>query len=359
MSQQVAEFRWENDGWGGLARLFLHVLSLEFAALLLDALMMSFRIVAGTALLALTFGTACGDDGPTGAGGDGVTRLNVQLTDAPGDVEAVWVELVRVYLQGGDGPVDLLAEPTELIEITELVGTSVLLVEDLEVASGSYGQLRFVIGDAVLEASDGTVYVLGDAQHPDGLVATGGLQCPSCQQSGIKVVLPGGELDLEEGDVTITLDFDVSETFGHKAGNSGRWVMRPKMHGTWLAGEPVFGPAARGLVRLADGVEVPACPAGTPRGLSDFVPLATATTLLDGDGLPLLRTGTTGVDGSFIIGPLAPDSYDLGYLGTLELEGADLNFEASVSPQQVAVTETDAIGVVYDVTSATCDPVGG
>ena len=301
---------------------------------------------------------ACSDD-PTDPGPDASARLNVLLTDAPGDVSAVWVEIVRVYLQGGDGPVDLLPAPTDLIELTELVENAVTLVEDVEVAPGTYGQLRFVLGDAVLEADDGTVYVLGDAEHPDGLTATGQLQCPSCQQSGLKVILPGGELELEEGETTVTLDFDVSQSFGHRAGNSGRWVMSPTVHGTWLAGGPSMGPGVSGAVTLASGVEIPACPAGTPRGLEDFVPLATAATLEDDAGQPLVRSGTTRSDGSFSIGPLAPDTYLLGYLGELELEAAELEFTASVTPAQALIAAAGVADVAYEITSAVCRATGG
>ena len=314
--------------------------------------MITQRATALLLLLALAVG-ACSDD-PTDPGANAPTRLNVMLTDAPGDVSAVWVEIVRVYLQGGDGPIDLLAEPTELIELTELVGTAVILAEDVDVAPGTYGQLRFVLGDAVLEADDGSVYVLGDAEHPDGLTATGQLQCPSCQQSGLKVILPSDEFELQGGETTVTLDFDVSQSFGHKAGNSGRWVMRPTIHGTWLAGGPSTGPGVSGQVTLASGVEIPSCPAGAPRGLEDFVPLATAVTLVDDAGLPLVRTGTTSSDGVFTLGPLAPDAYLLGYFGALELEGADLEFTASVTPAQALIGEVGVADVVYEITSAVC-----
>ncbi|MBT8338044.1 MAG: DUF4382 domain-containing protein [Gemmatimonadetes bacterium] len=314
-----------------------------------------FTAFALSAALLLT-ASACDDD-PTQPG-DGDARLNVLLTDAPGDVAAAWLQIDRVYLQGGDERVELLTEPTDLIEVTELVGTAVPLVEDFGLEPGTYGQLRFVIGGAVLESEDGTVYVLGDVAHPDGLEAGGDLHCPSCQQSGIKVTLPGDELELGDGETTVTLDFDVSQSFGHRAGNSGRWIMRPVIHGTWIEGGPVLGPGVRGQVNFATGVAVPACPAGTARSVEDFVPQATATTLVDGDGLALVRTGVTAADGTFVLGPLAADTWDLGFLATLELEGADLLFEASASPTQAVIVDSDVTGVTYTVTAATCVPTG-
>lgn len=315
------------------------------------------RLLAPAALILALASTACTSDGLT-PGGDGA-RLTVRLTDAPGDVAAVWVEINRIYLQGDEGAVDLLDEPTDLIELTELVGTSVVLAEDVELEPGSYGQLRFVIGGAVLEAKDGTVYSLDGAQHPGGLPATGQLHCPSCQQSGLKVILPGDEFELEEGETTVTLDFDVSESFGHRAGNSGRWIMRPTIHGTWVAGGNEMGALVEGSVALGQDVVIPECPAGQARSLQDFVPRATSTTVVDGEGALLVRNGVTGQEGGFVLGPLPADTWELGYLPALELEGGDLVFEATVTPGQVVIGTETVTGVSYTITSATCGPTGG
>ena len=46
--------------------------------------------------------TSCLDDEPTGPK-DGKASLSVFLTDAPGDVNRVWVELIGITAQGGEG----------------------------------------------------------------------------------------------------------------------------------------------------------------------------------------------------------------------------------------------------------------
>ncbi|MFO8175236.1 MAG: DUF4382 domain-containing protein [Longimicrobiales bacterium] len=76
---------------------------------------------AGSALILTLALVACesGDD-PMDLQ-DGEARLSVYLTDAPGDVEAVWVDIEEITLQGEDGPVVLLNESTGLIELTDLV----------------------------------------------------------------------------------------------------------------------------------------------------------------------------------------------------------------------------------------------
>jgi hypothetical protein len=256
------------------------------------------RLVVLTALLFSL--AACQDDKVTGPSNDAAT-LSIFLTDAPGDVEAVWVELLGLTAQGGEGgPVELLSEPTELILLTDLVGTVQFLSLNTDLDPTNFSQLRLVIGDAVLEASDGTVYVKGDPELPAGLEADdlGDLHCPSCSQSGMKVKIPNDGMDLEEGASALVLDFDVSQSFGHKAGNSGKWVMSPVIHGS------LIGDA-------------------------------------DGDGKILDDLGLT-----------------KAITGTLTLGIDQLVFAADVNPGQVSISGEDVSGVTYSITSALCQPTG-
>lgn len=322
------------------------------------------RLLPATACaLAVTLGAvACDDSEPTSpTPGDGMTSLSVLLTDAPGAVAAVWVDISEIYLQGDDGAVVLLDEPTGLIEITELVGTSQTLVSDAEVDASSYGQLRMVVAAAVLETESGDVYTLGGAEHPDGLESTGNLMCPSCAQSGLKVVIPN-DIELEEGAAALLLDFDVAQSFGHQAGNSGMWIMRPVVHATLVADEngdgiPDIEQAGSivGTVALADGVVLPECPAGTPRSVQDFVPTATAQTLVDDEGGAIVRTGAMLDGGGFVMSYLTPDTYTLGYQAELDLGTATFAFTASVDPTEATVTDGEFDGVAYTITAATCE----
>ena len=214
-----------------------------------------------------------------------------------------------------------------------------------------------VLGAAILLAEDGGVYVMGDPEPwPEGLgEATGELHCPSCAQSGLKVKIPGDEVVLAEGEASMVLDFDVAQSFGHKAGASGRWVMKPTIHGTLIGGGGTADPTGsiEGTVVLGADVTIPACPEGTPRGLTDFVPEATGA-LPDGDGSPIMRTGVVSGDGTFSIGPLAVDTYALGYQMQFDFTGASLQFGATVEPTTAEVTGGAFGGVVYTITSATC-----
>lgn len=66
----------------------------------------------------------------------------------------------------------------------------------------------------------------------------GVLQTPSFDQSGLKVNLPQGELELEGESTTWLVDFDVAESFGQEAGGSGQWVMNPVITGTAVESDP-------------------------------------------------------------------------------------------------------------------------
>jgi hypothetical protein len=304
------------------------------------------RRLAALAVLALT---ACGD-GNTGPSSMNVTLL---LTDAPGDVESVWVNILHAYIRGEGEQIDLLDGPTGLIELTELAEAPTTLAAGVELPPGTYNELRFVIGEAVLETMDGDVFSKDGAELPESeLEVTGFLHCPSCSQSGLKVKLPE-QLALEDGGFVVMADFDVSQSFGKERGNSNRWVMHPVIHASALES----GGGITGTVAPDTDVTLPECPAGTPHELDVFVPTATAQTLTDGDSNPVVRTGTTETDGTFAIDFLAPDTYTLWYEEEIEVADHVLSLTASVSQPEAAVTAGVTVdGVAYTITEVVCVP---
>jgi hypothetical protein len=331
---------------------------------------------------------------------DGMSRVNVFLADGPGSVEAVWLQFDQIYLISIDGAeegriVELLDEPTDLIEVTELVDTVKALALSVPVEPGVYNELRLILGGAVLETEEGKVYAFGGAEHPDGLPTTGQLQCPSCSSSGLKVVF---DVELEEGTGDIVLDFDVGQSFGHMAGRSGRWIMRPiiralhdkhdrgdrdddddddddgddddgddddgdddddKDHGH--GGDQDRFASIRGEIVLASGVTVPQCPAGRPRFRTAFMPTATAKTLNNADGTDMVATGHVGFDDGefeFKIWRLKADTWTLGFEEetTVSDAGHKLVWDATVAPAEVALEAGEkAEDVVYTITSVTCE----
>lgn len=321
-----------------------------------DTLRTTARRGACVALLAaLPLLGACDETTPTGNDGlSDETRVSVYLTDAPGDVDSVWVQVDDVVLVGDEGQVSLLDEPTELLNVTALQDSATALVEGQEIEPGTYGQLRFIIGGAVLQTTDEEVYT-SNAEHPHDLESTGTLHCPSCAQTGIKVVLRGATF--EEGDHGVLIDFDVTQSFGHQAGRSGRWIMHPVIHASVTEGDPdeAFGTIV-GTVALDEGVEIPEC-GGSERTLEEFVPLAVATTLTDDEDDPIQRSGTTDEEGAFEIEVLEADTYTLGYVGETSFEDASLVWQADVDPAEATIEEEgdEVSGVSYTVTGVTCE----
>jgi hypothetical protein len=322
------------------------------------------QVILAATLLPLA---ACDDDGVGGT--DGKTSLSVYLTDAPGDVDSVWVEILGINLQGSEGPVELLGEPTDLILLTDLVGVTQLLVDDADLEPGSYSQLRMRVGNVVLlakePADEKKVYVKGgdDLVLPEGLDQwpLGDLQCPSCSQSGIKVKIPNDQAEMEEGEAALVLDFDVAQSFGHKAGNSGKWVMHPVIHGTFTD-QPSSALSIGGTVALetdSEGnptVTLPTCPGDTdPITIEDFSPTATLEGIVDGDGNPIVRFGTVVEDGSFVIGFLPAGTYTMWFEDSITRGENVLTFTADVVPQEVSLVDMPFDQMVYTITSAVCE----
>ena len=308
-----------------------------------------------------------------------MSKVSVFLGDAPGAVKAVWIKIDQIYLINIDGAAggrlaSLLSEPTDLIEVTALVDRVKLLVEAVPVEPGQYNELRFILGGAVLQTKEGAVYTFGGVTPPDGLVATGDLDCPSCSQSGIKVVLG---VRIEEGSDEIVLDFDVSQSFGHKAGRSGKWIMRPiirALHSHYDDDDKrheddddkherhdfasIGGSVVLGGSPLAT---IPECPAGKKRSLEDFVPTATAGELKDGDGSPIVASGEAEDEHEdewkFKIRRLQADLWTLGHQAETVVSdaGHKLVFAATVAPPDATVAAGEHVGgVEYTITSVTC-----
>lgn len=273
--------------------------------------------------------------------------LTLQLTDAPGDLEHAWIEISRIVLQGssdeaGGGGVVLLDEPTGLIDLLTLASSTADLVRDLDVPAGTYTQLRLIVSAAIVETEDGQVFATDGAQHPEGAAVTGDLTCPSCEQTGIKVKLPGGALRLDDESRILVLDFDVSESFGRQAGRSGRWVMRPVIHSADVEASGTIS----GSIALADGVVIPEC-GGQVRDLSAFVPQAT-------DGAGAVRSGAADAADGYQIRFVAPGSYIMGFAASVEYAEETLSFSAEASVASAAVESGRVATVDYTVTAASC-----
>jgi hypothetical protein len=214
------------------------------------------RALRRSLLFAAFLPMACTDSsGPNGGQGPSVT---IQLTDAPGDVEAAVVTISEVYLQGQGGRVTLTDEEVT-VDLLDLANSTAVLVDEAVVPAGTYSELRFVITGAYVEvenASGGTdIYASSPSYSglPSGATVFGDLQMPSLGQSGLKVqIINGDDLEITE-DQDILVDFDVSQSFGQAAGQSGKWVMNPVIKGAVITEAASF----TATLGLAQGVTLP------------------------------------------------------------------------------------------------------
>jgi hypothetical protein len=185
-------------------------------------------------VLAMATLAACDGQSPSGT-----TSFSVRLKDAPGDVQSAVVTISEVDLVGSGG-VQVLSQTPTTVDLLTLATTTTTLVQDVEVPSGNYEQLRFKITGACLAVDDGnggsTVYTTTDYDAtPCGTATPGVLQAPSFAQSGLKVTMTAGALELTGPEKIVLVDFDVAQSFGHEA--SG-WVMHPVVTGGVLESQP-------------------------------------------------------------------------------------------------------------------------
>jgi hypothetical protein len=216
----------------------------------------------------------------TTAGPNQSGKLSILLTDAPGDLLSAVVTIEKIYLQGsveGDDEssrVYLLETPTTA-NLLDLQNEVLGLVDEATVPGGQYSQLRLVISGGyieVVEEEDGgvptvtTIYA-SSAEYAaaQGVTADGTLQMPSYATSGLKINLPGGSIEVDGDQQILLLDFNVAESFGKQAGQSGSWVMTPVIHASDF-GSTV---GVEFSLSLGDGVVLPDIN-GESIGLADF-----------------------------------------------------------------------------------------
>ena len=186
----------------------------------------------GVLALALTLPLAACDDGNNPEFG----TVSLLLTDAADpEITEAWVTFTDIYLQGeggdedpADGRVYLFEDELHEFELTELQGEVAELVEGEEIPTGTYGQLRVVLGNACIVTADGSVYSSSESYTQCG-TPDGRINLTSADESGWKVLLNG--LEVDGGQEVVLLDFMVDQSFFMAAGASGQYVLSPVIHG--------------------------------------------------------------------------------------------------------------------------------
>lgn len=286
-----------------------------------------FGFALATAALA-----GCGD-----SQGPGTAQFSVKLTDAPGPFTAAVVTISEVSLMGTGGKVTLSSTPTT-VNLLDLQNATLDLVKDAVVPTGTYQELRLVITGGYVQLTDGSIYASSPsyAGLPQGATVTGQLQMPSFAQSGLKVTLPASALDVTGPQKIVVIDFNVSQSFGQDAGNSGRWVMHPVIQGADIQ---ATGSVAVSLT-LGNGVTLPQVN-GTQITLADFsATLGGETQALDANGQATFQ---------FVV----PGTYPLSFTGPAGVTFVTDPVATTATPIQVVVASGQGASASATITSAT------
>jgi hypothetical protein len=144
-------------------------------------------------------------------------RLEIRLTDAPGDYEEVNVDIqgLQVHASSGEGEGGWISVDVNkgVYNLLELTGGLDVLLGTAELPPGRISQIRLILGD------NNSLKVNGN---------TVALKTPSAQQTGLKVNV---HADLVAGvTYTVLLDFDAARSVV-KAGNSGMYLLKPVIRG--------------------------------------------------------------------------------------------------------------------------------
>ena len=210
----------------------------------------------------------------TRSGSMNKARLQVFLTDDPGDYESVYIDIKDILINVSDdttgGWQSLLGENAGVYDLLKLVNDDDTLLADAEIPSGRLHQIRLVLG------SENYVKLEGS---PDMIK----LETPSAQQSGLKLNI---QHDVNAGILyTLVLDFDVAKSIV-KTGNA-KYILKPTIRTVLQSA----GGSLKGIVM--------------PSGFQSSVFAV--------QGPDTVASTFTGSNGGYIIKGLAAGSYDVHY----------------------------------------------
>lgn len=161
-------------------------------------------LMAAMVFTGLTALTSCSDNDDNEAGENGQAKMTVKLVDAPGDYDAVNVDVQGVvikYANDAEVTLNVTGQVYDLLELTG--GTQAQLALDDEIPAGTITQIRLILGD------NNTIVVDGETHD---------LDTPSAQQSGLKINL---NETLQAGiEYEYIVDFDVEHSIVEQ-GNGG------------------------------------------------------------------------------------------------------------------------------------------
>jgi len=260
------------------------------------------HLASGMLLLTTTlFMTACSKDE-----NQGKARIQVALTDDPGDFKAVYIDVQEVNVNYNDsddnGWQPLPGTKKGLYNLLTLVNDKDTVLADAEIASGTIKEIRLVLGD-----NNWVVTNAGDSIK---------LQTPSGQSSGVKLKI---NMPVSEGILyKLLLDFDVAKSI-HEAGNAGKYILKPVIR-TVLEAQ---GGSIQGVV----------------------LPAVVPSAVLVINGTDTVASTYSGIGGAYLLKGLSAGTYALHYISVdSTLQPA---VKQSVIVETGKVTKVDTLTLVH------------
>lgn len=189
---------------------------------------------------------ACSEDDSNNSN-DGTAKMSVRLTDAPGDYDAVFIDVREVVVKynGSEDEVSIGNVNAGVYDLLELTGGVTVLLVDGEVPAGDISEIRLILGE------NNSIVV-------DGVETA--LKTPSAQQSGLKIKI---NETLNDGILyEFVLDFDVDKSI--VARGNGEYNLKPVIRASTVAetgaisgsvtpirDAPVLVTATNGLVEVS------------------------------------------------------------------------------------------------------------
>ncbi len=162
-------------------------------------------------------------------------RLEVRLTDAPGDYEKVIIDVVDVQVKFDSTWIDLDTDYAGSYDLIELTAGADTLLASSELPAGSLTQVRLILGEDNFVQIDSVLIPL---------------RTPSAQQSGLKINLANATLAPNQA-YTLLLDFDAGRSV-IRAGNSGNYNLKPVIRAELFPAD-LPGGGITGILSPAEG----------------------------------------------------------------------------------------------------------
>lgn len=219
--------------------------------------------------IAVTF-FHCDEETGTNVGEE--PRLEIRLTDGPGDYEKVLIDVVDVQVKyQGEEWFDLDVDYPGTYDLLELTSGVDTLLAETALPEGTLQEVRLILGSENYVQIDGELIPL---------------TTPSAQQSGLKIKLDNAVL-LPDNSYILLLDFDAGRSVV-EAGNSGKYILKPVIRA------------------VLEETDEPATDLGAIMGqLNPAEPLYVFAYQVDGDSLSTYADDT----GAFMIGDMPAGTY--------------------------------------------------